>query len=108
MEIFILAILGVAFYFLSYISPSTDKIFLGFAATFFLLGAIAGFYGFSDIVVGETVTYTYNSNNLTETKTVQNIYSGSDIYTSFLPLTFFFISLYLFLIIGVTSKDERR
>ena len=106
MELFILSILGAVFYFLSYVSPKTDRIMYGFSATLFLLAAMSGFLGFSDIVTGESVTFSYNSDNLVESKVVQNIYSESTIFSVFLPLTLFFVSLYLYLTLGIREENE--
>lgn len=103
--IIILAFLGGIFYYLAYISPKTDAFLYFFAGLLFLFAGIAGYFNIGDVQTGEFITYTYityNSSVVVDTETHNNVYTGNNFYSKYLPSAFVLLAMYIWL--AMTSE----
>lgn len=109
---FILLIFGFVFYYLSYKSPRTDLILYAISGIFFILSAAAGFAGYGDIEVGQTISYNYtvyNNETVVDNTITTPIYSNHTIFTRGVPIVELLIGLYILIVLAVgDNKDVRR
>ena len=103
MEGLVFTLLGIIFYWLSYVSPRTDKFIYFFSAIFFLMGAITGFYGMSDIPVG-----VFEDHIQQDDTTWTPIYSGSMFFLWVLPMIQLLLSIYLLINFGLNANQNGR
>ncbi len=106
MESLIFLVLGLIIYWLSYISPQTDKIFYGFSGLLLLFSSISGFVDNSYFITGQEVITTNDNGITTETSTY--IYSDSNFSSFVLPMTILFLSLYVFSALAVDNNKNGR
>lgn len=108
MNILVLLVAAVLYY-LSYKSPKTDLILYGFSGIFFLIAALAGFNGYSDIQTGETISYTYttfNNQTVIDAETHVPAYSDSSLFNTYLPIVEFLLGLYILIALAVEGKPD--
>ena len=96
-------------YSLSYISPKTDGFLYFISAILFFFAGFSGFYGYSDIEIGQNSiinTTTYSGTDFIVTTTTP-IYSGNRIFTWAIPYLEIFIGFYMTIVFWIhISKKE--
>src|SRR6056297_1754416 len=97
-----LVVLALIFFFLSFYTPKQEYFFYGISATLFLIAAMSGFMGYSDLPIGTQEIH----NTTTNITTTNYVYSESDFFNRYLPLTELLVALYLFIRLAVI-KDGR-
>lgn len=111
MLMLILIAVGCIIYYLSYKSPKTDLILYGLSGIFFLLAAAAGFGGYGDIQVGQTVNTTVTDvagDKIIISQTTP-IYTESTILNKGVPLVALLLGLYILIVLGIEpNQNEQR